>query len=246
MVVGHGDRGEAADRLALGLSGVEQYQPVLRHPDRLAEIDRGLARASGDVERDERSLDDLDLAFGIADADAATPGIDRNAVGGVAVEIAVGADAVEGQAVVDAEQAVALVEGSALPAPGVLRALVVGEELQGVDRRLDHGELEIGQAKTRARLEQRLDLHVVGPVEPDHVAIEFWNVEDLAFGLLHALKDVIGAGLLVALDGRLLEPALGQLDLDHTALCILVRQRRDARDDAALGVDGVDVGNELQ
>src|SRR6185369_12505082 len=150
---------EAADRLALGLGGVEQYQPVLRHPDRLAEIDRGLARASGDVERDERSLDDLDLAFGIADADAATPGIDRNAVGGVAVEIAVGADAVEGQAVVDAEQAVALVEGSALPAPGVLRALVVGEELQGVDRRLDHGELEIGQAKTRARLEQRLDLH---------------------------------------------------------------------------------------
>src|SRR6478736_5285212 len=235
MVVGHGDRGEAADRLALGLSGVEQYQPVLRHPDRLAEIDRGLARASGDVERDERSLDDLDLAFGIADADAATPGIDRNAVGGVAVEITVGADAVEGQAVVDAEQAVALVEGPTLPTPGVLRALVVGEELQGVDRRLDHGELEIGQAEARAGLQQRLDLYVVGSVEPDHVAIEFRNVEDLAFGLLHALKDVLGAGLLVALDGRLLEPAFGQLDADDAALGILLGQRRYARDDAALG-----------
>ena len=130
--------------------------------------------------------------------------------------------------------------------PGILRGLVVDEELPSIDRRLDHRKLQVGQAEARAGLEQRLDLHVVGPVEPGHVAIEFWNVEDLAFRLLDALEDVVGAGLLVALDGRLLEPAFGQLDPDRPILGILIRQGRNAGHDAALGVDRIDVGDDLQ
>ncbi len=198
-----------------------------------------------DAEVGKRSLHDPDATLGVAHPQAAAPVIDGNVVGDIAVEIALGNRAVEGETIVEPQRPAAPIVDAALVAPGRPHALVVAEQLQRVGRDLGHRKLHIGQAEAAARLQQRPHLRIIGAIEPGDIARQLGHIQHLAGRLVDALEDITGIGLHIARDRHLLKLAFGQLDLDGAVGHLLGRQGGDAGRNPLAGVQIVDGGEQL-
>src|SRR5690348_9680564 len=109
----------------------------------MSEIDFADLRGADDIERLERAVDDADAIALVAHAQTIVPPVDRQIVGGAAGETALGIGAVEGGAVVDAQQTRVTIIKAELFLTGRIDALVVREQLDGVARRLLKRERDV-------------------------------------------------------------------------------------------------------
>src|ERR1700676_2237455 len=219
---------------------VEQKAQGGSHNERLTIVESQILRPPIYVEIAIGAIIRGDGAGREAHTAAPTPWIDRNVVGEIDIAIAVRGDAIGGEPVVDTKQPVVLKIQSAFECADGVNALVVEEKLKQIGRRLDDGEIDVGQAEANARLKRSLDLCKASFVEPGDVALELGNVDHSTGKQPHRARHCFRLNLLAATDIHVADPTFDDTNMQNAFVEVLFGQEGDRGNLVTFGIAIVD------